>query len=220
MKKQYLGDSKDSFKWDYHDFLTSELGYPVLNIFLMMTPDDDSSQGKSKPTLFRARSEIIGFCTYLRKEKNIDLINELPARTRGEYRVNLHKPEVYFSNRGRRSYFQGVSVKENQVVFLDPDNGMQPEKNCSNKHVSYADISELLRQITSNSVISVFQHFRRIPFVEDFRNIQSRLSDDCFATALYWNFLMFVIISRSKETIAKVKQANSLYAANKPLTAI
>jgi len=43
MKKQYLGDSKDSFKWDYHDFLAGELNYPVLNIMLMMTPDDESN---------------------------------------------------------------------------------------------------------------------------------------------------------------------------------
>ena len=26
MKRQYLGDSKDSFKWDYHPFLVDALG--------------------------------------------------------------------------------------------------------------------------------------------------------------------------------------------------
>jgi len=41
MKLQYLGDSKDSFKWDYHDFLARGLGYSKFTIALMMTPDDD-----------------------------------------------------------------------------------------------------------------------------------------------------------------------------------
>jgi hypothetical protein len=27
MKLQYLGDSKDSFKWDYHDWLASEMKF-------------------------------------------------------------------------------------------------------------------------------------------------------------------------------------------------
>ena len=50
MKLQYLGDSKDSFKWDYHDFLVAELGYPLLNIALMMTPDDAGNDGQSHPS--------------------------------------------------------------------------------------------------------------------------------------------------------------------------
>jgi hypothetical protein len=49
MKRQYLGDSKDCFKWDYHDYLMSALGYKILNILLMMTPDDKSNDGKTKP---------------------------------------------------------------------------------------------------------------------------------------------------------------------------
>lgn len=30
MKRQYLGDAKDAFKWDYHDYLVSELNCPAL----------------------------------------------------------------------------------------------------------------------------------------------------------------------------------------------
>ena len=59
MKLQYLGDSKDSFKWDYHDFLVSELEYPLLNIALMMTLDDGGNDGKTHPSLSPARDEII-----------------------------------------------------------------------------------------------------------------------------------------------------------------
>ncbi len=85
MKLQYLGDSKDSFKWDYHDFLVSELKYPLLNIALMMTPDDGSNDGKTRPSLFPAREEIISFCQFLRENRSIDSIRNLPLITGASY---------------------------------------------------------------------------------------------------------------------------------------
>lgn len=57
MKLQYLGDSKDSFKWDYHDYLIRELGYPVLVIGLMLTPDDDTNHGQSDPSQYPAQTK-------------------------------------------------------------------------------------------------------------------------------------------------------------------
>ena len=38
MKLQYLGDSKDSFKWDYHDYLATSLKFSTLKVIFMMTP--------------------------------------------------------------------------------------------------------------------------------------------------------------------------------------
>ncbi len=90
MKLQYLGDSKDSFKWDYHDFLASELNYPVFNVVLMMTPDDGGNDGKSNPSLFPARAEIIEFCQDLRENRSIETIMSLPAKSGASYGVRLH----------------------------------------------------------------------------------------------------------------------------------
>ena len=81
MKKQYLGDSKDSFKWDYHDFLVRELNYQVLNVVLMLTPDNKSNEGETPPTLFPARKEIIEFCNDLRNDRDVSLITSLPHMT-------------------------------------------------------------------------------------------------------------------------------------------
>lgn len=41
MKRQYLGGSKGSFKWDYHHFLVEALGYSQLTIAWIMTADDN-----------------------------------------------------------------------------------------------------------------------------------------------------------------------------------
>ena len=45
MKKQYLGDSKDSFAWYCHDYLTSTLRYQKQNLVVMLAPDSHGSEG-------------------------------------------------------------------------------------------------------------------------------------------------------------------------------
>jgi hypothetical protein len=222
MKLQYLGDSKDSFKWDYHDYLTSELDYPFLNIFLMMTPDDESNDGKTHPSRFPARAEIIDFCEELKQNRNLDLISELPGRTGAKYKVILHKPNVHITRQNRISYFTDIMPEYDQVILLDPDNGFQPEKKFDKRHFLYSEADCLLKQISNGSVISVFQHFRRKPFTEDFEGIKHRLSEFSIycVTAIYWDFLMFVCFSKSKEAIGRVLKINRNYSEVYPVTVI
>ena len=216
MKRQYLGDSKDSFKWDYHDYLISALGYPRLNIILMLTPDDQSRDGKTYPELFPARKTIISFCHNLRKERNVQLLHGLPTATGASYLVNLHKSEIYFTHNNRRQYFSGLPTEGKHLFFLDPDNGFEPERSNNEKHVLYSDIDAIIKQIPGESVISVFQHFRRISFDKDFVRIKERIASG-HVTAIYWHSLMFVIITQDKETIGIVSAANNQYSQKNPV---
>jgi len=215
LKRQYLGDSKDSFKWDYHDYLVSELNYPVLVIALMMTPDDTSDEGKSKLNLFQARKGIINFCIELRKTRSLESIRSLPLKTGNSYAVALHRGDEYFTKQNRNQYFSNFKSQFAQVILLDPDNGFEPEKSLNNKHVCYSEITKILRQTSDNSVISVFHHFRRIKFVEDYARIFERLEEG-YSTAIYWNFLMFVAVSKFQDTISRVMSANRKYAETNP----
>jgi hypothetical protein len=219
MKKQYLGDSKDSFNWDYHDFLAEELNYPVLNIMLMMTPDDESNDGKTHPTLFPARKEILDFCNDLRNERKVVLINSLPGRTNSNYTVNLHNNDSHITNNNRKAYFSGLSDIEEQLLFLDPDNGFEPEKSFNEKHILYSDLSYILEQISESSVVSVFQHFRHEAFTKTFARIKERLNNS-HSTAIYWHSLMFVAISKSEGTIKRVSDANKEYSKDNPVEVI
>ncbi len=211
MKRQYLGDSKDSFKWDYHDYLASALRYPRLNMVLMLTPDDQSGDGKTHPELFPARKAIISFCHNLREERNIQRLRDLPAATGASYFVDLHNPETYITRKNRREYFSGLPTEGKHLFFLDPDNGFEPETSNNEKHVLYSDIDAILKQISDESAISVFQHFRRITFDKDFARIKERLATD-HVTAVYWHSLMFVVIGKNRKTIEKVIEANHLYS--------
>ena len=216
MKIQYLGDSKDSFKWDYHDYLTNAFSFKLLNILLMMTPDGPSSEGKTLPERFPAREEIIAFCHNLRKERNVELLRELPDVTAGSYRVVLHKPETCFTHQNRREYFSGILANEKQLLFLDPDNGFEPERTSNEKHILYSDINTILKQISEKSIVSVFHHNRRIPFDHDFAYIRERLMG-VYVAGVYWHSLMFVAIGKTKEIIKKVNAANEQYSQTYPV---
>jgi hypothetical protein len=216
MKRQYLGDSKDSFKWDYLDYLTAGLDYALLNIVLMLTPDDNSKQGKTSPELFSSRQEVIDFCRVLKKQRDFQLIKTLPKLTASKYLVELHKEETYFTSKGRQVYMTDFSPEKRQVLFLDPDNGFEPEKSRNEKHILYSDVETIIKQISEESVISVFQHFRFVSFKKDFARIRERLQSD-YTTALYWHSLMFVTISKTKEIIQKVSELNNRYSQKYPV---
>lgn len=223
MKLQYLGDSKDSFKWDYHDYLTNALGFQTLYILLMMTPDDNLNEGKTKPEWFPSRPQIIGFCRTLRSRRDLEYITSIPSVSKASYRIQLHNADKIFSRESRVTYFLGLNSEENQVVFLDPDNGFEPATRYNAKHVCYSEALSILQQISSDSIISVFQHFRRIKFEQDFKRIRQRLNElntIVYTTAIYWHQLMFVLISRSKKSIQKVNSINKAYASNYPVNTI
>jgi hypothetical protein len=216
MKLQYLGDSKDSFKWDYHDYLISALGFPTLTVVLMLTADDSSNDGGTHPELFPARRSVVDLCRVLREQRNVELIRSLPLVTGSNYSVELHNGPMHLTNRNREQYFSGFSAEENQVVFLDPDNGFEPHKSRSEKHVLYADVDSVLKETSDATVISVFQHSRRLPFQTDYGRIRERILTG-HSTALYWRSLMFVAIARTREAIERVEAINRQYAESHPV---
>lgn len=183
---------------------------------LLLTPDDKSNEGETHPELFPAREAVLSFCRDLRKHRIIQFIKGLPAATNSKYLVELHKEETYLTTRNRINYFSNISSNPWQVLFLDPDNGFEPEKSNNDKHVLYSDIDTILKQIAPEVVISVFQHFRRISFDKDFSRIRERLPS-CHTTALYWHSLMFVTISRTKDIIDKVIAINYQYSHRFPV---
>lgn len=214
MKRQYLGDSKDSFKWDYHHYLLEALNYRQLNIAWMMLPDDGSSDGRSAPELFPARLEILTLCEQLRATRNPDLLLNLPATSNANYTVNFHTPAT--ANEANTSFFAGILPVAQQLIFLDPDKGFEPERSATNNHVRYADLDALLKTLLPDGVITIFQHHRRKKFPDDFARIRERILSG-HSTAIYWHSLMFVIISNSTDTLEKVRAINREYAKGHPV---
>lgn len=217
MKRQYLGDSKDCFKWDYLGFLVQSLGLPQLRVVWMMTPDDGTSEGSTLPTLFPGRPSVVELCENLRATRAPELVAELPGAVDGNFEVHFHQP--YALSVDRRTYFSGITCSLPSVVFLDPDNGFEPSGARSDKHVRYAEVDDLIQSLPSGSIVTVFQHFRRKRFIDDFAVIRSRLLSG-HSCAIYWHSLMFVTLSACAETLARVIGANSEYAKSRPVKTV
>lgn len=219
MKRQYLGDSKDSFKWDYHHFLVEALGYTDLKIAWMMTHDDNGPDGRTAPELFPARQEILRLCHQLRTTRNPELLSGLPATTGAEYEVSFHEPEKNLSGDSGQSFFTGIKAAPKHVVLLDPDNGFEPARSSTDKHVRYSDLDRLIKTVPADTVVTVFQHFRRKKFPEDFARIRDRLLSG-YSCAIYWHSLMFVNIASSSKTISRVCKINREYAKHRPVAVL
>ena len=217
MKLQYLGDSKDSFKWDYHDHLVRTLGYRRLTIAWCMTPDDGGTHGGSAPELFPARPEVIQLCHDLRSSRDPALLSGLPMRTDAAYEVGFHQADENTLHTDGSVFFNGCSISADEVLFLDPDNGFEPERSSSNRHVRYADLERLLQSSAPEAVVTIFQHHRRKKFPEDFARIRERLVNG-HSCALYWHSLMFVCVSKSADVIARVCAINRNYASGRPVS--
>ena len=215
MKKQYLGDSRDSFKWDYHDHLTHTFGCPQLKIVLMLTENDKTTHGKKKPTDYPARKEVLSFCEELQEKRDPALLRSLPEKTGASYSVEFHNGGHIFTTTSRRDYFEGFNSDKDQVVFIDPDTGFEPEKSryCE-KHVQFCEVNRILEQISSESVVSIFQYARqgqsKGEFEKRYESIRSRLSG--LTAAIYWDVsVMFVLLSRSKNSIRQIRRINGDY---------
>jgi len=219
MKLQYLGDSKDCFKWDYHDYLVNALAFQRFNVVLMMTPDDGGTHGSSHASLFPARSEIVEFCSTLKEKREIGMLRQLPNITESTYVVDIHcESELPEKNR-RNEYFEGFSADSVQLILIDPDNGFEPRKSYSNKHFLFSELDQILEQVLDTSVISVFQHFRRKSFEQDFLDIRERILSG-YATAVYWHSLMFVQITRSPTMFKRICKVNKAYAYEQPVKVV
>ncbi|MBM3341766.1 MAG: hypothetical protein FJY56_06605 [Betaproteobacteria bacterium] len=219
MKRQYFGDSKDSFKWDYLDHLTRSLRLPMLQIGWMMTPDDSTSDGKTSPEQFPAREGTLELCKSLRRLREPSLVRQLPSLSDNRYDALLDSWPGHFNNRERNEYFCEFSCKHDQALFLDHDNGFEPEKNYNEKHVRYQEVRDTLSQASPRSVITIFQHHRRKNFVEDYARINERL-DFGYSTALFWHSVMFVTVAKSDAIRALVRQSNSSYAESHPVKTV
>lgn len=217
MKLQYLGDSKDAFKWDYLDFLARKMSADFLDIIPMKTPCDKSGEGKTPPSLFPASKKVSEFCVHLQSNRSFQTIHELPQRTGGGYTVRLHKPNERFYHSARDSYFSGIARGKKQILFLDPDIGFQPSKTINEKHVKYSDMQTVWQQTSENTIISVFQHARRMyhPFDKHYEEIKDGLRshlDSFHSTAIFWcNSLMFFVASKSHARIGEARAANRKY---------
>ena len=226
MKLQYLGDSKDAFKWDYLDFLTRGINAPHLDIIPLKTEPDETGQGKTSSSRFPASNAVKEFCRHLRKTRSLGELLKLPRYTGAEYKVRLHNPSVDFIHaaKTRASYFSKNPLDEAspRILFIDPDIGFQPAKTANENHIKYSDMAAIWPRIADDALVCIFQHGRRMycPFKQHYAEITRGLQSirPLFSTTVYWRLdLMFVPLGKTTDRIGEAREVNGAYK-NRPRT--
>ena len=225
MRRQYLGDKKDVFKWDYLNFLIGKLGFSALRILLMLTEDEHKKHVASKPREFLGACEkIYALCEKLAEAKTdtwrfLELIKNLPGESGGYVVDFCGREKQYFSCSERGRYFRGLKVGEKELVFVDPNTGFKPMSGGSCNHVYYEDVDKLLDLIPQSSLICVFQDAkqgqRTGEFPSRFCDINAKLKKrvpDVFAAAVCWDVkTMLIVLGKCQSTIACVRSINRAY---------
>lgn len=189
MKKQYLGDVRDLFKYDLIqrilEGISSLQGFTFIP---MLTRDDPRRRDGNKRDFDKAKergrpgrnNEKLIKC--LKKYKNKDKRNFTEIKkhfqSRGfEVRIHEERGNKYFTNnnRMRDEYFKNIPVGllHKSLVFVDPDIGLQI-KNSTEKHLLYSEVKFLYDHMDEDSILMIYQHFPR----EDHEEYLSRRANE------------------------------------------
>jgi len=212
MKLQYLGDSRDSFKWHYHDYLTNGMDVRYLDIIPMLLPNDKTGQGNTHANEYQSTPEILKFCKHLRDKPFLHSIEKLSEFTGLNYRVRIHKPYEKYTFRNSRKYFDGIDG--GSLTFIDPCTGFEP-KHGKDEHISFADLSYLIDVLPKCAVISVYQHKQRRTFQDTYSDIRRYMKvhhRHSKITAIHNPHVMMVQITICTNKLEEVRTINQAYA--------
>ncbi len=169
MKHQYLGDTRDLFKYDLIETLLSTLPSLTQAFFIpMLTPDDGSGHGR-RTGYFRTRAGnlnagLADFLSKLRMRKSRDCFMVRDYFQEKSCEVSFYRAR--FTHRGRGAYFSRIAKKvhglPHTLVFLDPDTGLEVASPGAG-HLLYSEVSLIARSLGPGSLLMIYQHIPRTP---------------------------------------------------------
>jgi hypothetical protein len=121
------------------------------------------------------------------------------------------QPASYFSRTARRQYFNAIpqSALSRSVVFFDPDNGLEPEKSCTDAHLKYEELASVFARMDDSSAAVVYQHLPRRAASVFWPALSVRLRDvlQCSAGYLAAGDVGFLVALRNPRAEAEAASA-------------
>ncbi len=212
MKNQYFGDIIDLFKFDLLATLSKELAIDGITFVPMLTENDKTTEG-SKRNYEKAKggTNNTGLINFFKK---YDDIKERNVADIQKYFDAINIPFNYFYEgdfdyRKRNEYFERISnvTYTNQLLFFDPDNGLEVKQN-KQKHILYEEIKKSLNAVCCNSIVSVIQFKPRFKSWDDVildkkNNIKSLVSPH--VTCIANNNIAFFFMTKSKSRLDNIQ---------------
>jgi hypothetical protein len=211
MKNQYFGDLNDYRKYGLLRALQSQASVRVL-VAWMLTPDDGGPDGGKReylrdPGRWRTYDPELyeGLRTLLRREAApaVSLIEQsslLPDTT-------YHSALVPDARVDRTRWREGLlaATRDVDLVFLDPDNGIEVRskpagRKGSSKYVAWQELRDLWNEGCS---LLIYQHFRREkcePFTHRLMVELGRCTGARFLEAFRTPHVLFLLAAQDRHT--------------------
>lgn len=175
MKKQYLGDIRDLFKFDIASFMfVGETIFRGFSYIPMLTPNDDGNDGRFRNyrcaragTHNNKLMECLSmYHSQDRDQRDFGFVQQYFENA--GTRMEIYGKKAYFSARNREAYFERIPerIVAGCLVFIDPDNGMEMQRS-DDRHILFSEIEMVLGKGDERSAVSVIQ-FRKIKERNDY----------------------------------------------------
>jgi hypothetical protein len=211
MKNQYFGDFGDYQKFSLLKMLRNVGGFKI-TVHWMKTRDDGGTDGKRVTYLNNPKTwdsfdkEIFEFISGHIHAKKRDL---------ALYEKSLHADGITFVNdhiesaQRRLELLDGIrSDKKSDLIFFDPDNGIEVKSTTQKTIHKYVLWSDIQTAFSSGKSILVYQHFSRknrdIFIQEKLTEFRSRLDVDVFVIKVKHS-VYFLLAQKSH--ISRVRQS-------------
>jgi hypothetical protein len=220
MKLQYLGDSRDAFKWDLVHWICTTSPFSKLVFVPLLTSDiDGSNEGLIPHHRFRCQPFIRPFLDLLKEEpRSLNRIANLggvdPTRT---FEVSVFAPDrVIGSGPKRREYWSGfdASMLHNSVVFFDPDNGYETRTQKGPKWIGHDELKNLFASLPETSIALIYQHRPRQIWSHLFADLAKSIVYVHTAVAVYESTLAFVAMAGNGMAGKQIASAMEAYSRN------
>jgi hypothetical protein len=206
MKLQYLGDSRDAFKWDLLHWICmrSSPRFDELAFVPMLTPDLlGSNEGNTSHDRFKCQNPFIPpFLISLKNEpRSLERISTLGAiePNAEPFHVSVfgNSRHIDIGNK-RAEYWVGFELEKhaNAVVFFDPDNGFETKTKRGTKWIRHSELKYLFTRLPETSVVAVYQHRpQRRAWNDLFADLTKKIDYVHTAVTAYEGNLAFVVMA-------------------------
>jgi hypothetical protein len=180
VKNQYFGDKRDFVKYQLLEWMA--LGTPgirQLTCIWMLTPPTPNNDGNRR-FLVHPGSERVG--EFLRGcvesgRRDVRELTRYFAESPFRYSPYGDNVDQYFTTSDRRQYFASIpkAVLNSAIVFLDPDNGMEPQRVVMDSHLRYSELASVFDRMDDKSIAVVYQHRPRRKAEDFWPEVGSRI---------------------------------------------
>lgn len=223
MKLQYLGDSRDAFKWDllYHLCTASNPPFGHLLLIPLLTQDDPlPTDGKSPHFRFSCQPGIRNFLSQLASSRDLGLIQGLGAIGGSPRFQVLMPPSSRYIQSGaeRANYWKEwpEATWTDAIAFFDPDNGFETKTQKGTKWLRHREVAAILPTLGPEGAAVIYQHrSQRQAWDTVFAMLTPCLDYADWSATVYEPNLAFVILG-AESALRRVVPVAESYAHNHP----